>query len=88
MTTEVSLFIGTGYDGKPSVYLDGRRIAGMEVNPNGRVLLDRTADLAGTRTVRRLEEALRACPWCGHPPMCHTGAEGGCVVAEPEGATR
>jgi hypothetical protein len=23
------------------------------------------------------DEALRPCPWCGHPPMCHK--EGKCV---------
>lgn len=28
-------------------------------------------------------DALRPCPWCGHPPMCHKGPEGECVESQP-----
>lgn len=29
----------------------------------------------------RVLAAIKPCPWCGHPPTCHTGPESACVPA-------
>ena len=34
--------------------------------------------------IARIRTAERPCPWCGHPPMCHTGPEGECVAGPAE----